>query len=129
MTPTSSMPTNATAFNGVPALGDCMQMQARFNFAQHLLSTNAQRGDKTAFIGDGATLSYGELHTQVQQFASGLLAMGLHPEERVLLYAQDSIDWPVAFLPLSSPTYSSVIPHLMRDPFRRAWMDAESSSA
>ena len=92
------MPTNATAFNGVPALGDCMQMQARFNFAQHLLSTNAQRGDKTAFTGDGATLSYGELHTQVQQFASGLLAMGLHPEERVLLYAQDSIDWPVAFL-------------------------------
>ena len=75
-----------------------MQMQPRFNFAQHLLSVNAQRSDKTAFIGDDATLSYGELHTRVQRFASGLLALGLHPEERVLVFAQDSVDWPVAFL-------------------------------
>ena len=91
-------PAGSASFNATPEMGDCLQLEERFNFAQHLLSINAGRGRKTAFIGDTSSLSYGELQEQVQRFANGLLALGLRREERVLLFAQDTPDWPVAFL-------------------------------
>jgi benzoate-CoA ligase len=93
----TSAPTT-TGFAGIPALGDCLNMQARFNFAQHLCSVNAGRPNKVAFIADEGQLSYGELMQRVQQFAGGVLALGLRREERVLLFVQDTLDWPVAFL-------------------------------
>jgi benzoate-CoA ligase len=93
----TSAPTT-TGFAGIPELGDCLDMHARFNFAQHLCSVNAGRPHKVAFIADEGQLSYGELMQRVQQFAGGLLALGLRREERVLLFVQDTLDWPVAFL-------------------------------
>jgi len=69
-----------------------------FNFAQHLLSCNAKRATKAAFIDDHGTLSYGELDERVRRLASALKALGLRREERVLLLMQDGNDWPVSFL-------------------------------
>ena len=69
-----------------------------FNFAQHLLERNAARTGQPAYIDDTATLSYAELHDRVRRVSSGLLASGLHPEDRVLLLMHDCIDWPVSFL-------------------------------
>ncbi len=79
----------------------------QFNFAQHLIATNAQRASKTALIDDAGQLSYGELAEQVRCFAGSLRALGLQREARVLLLMQDSSDWVVAFL---GALYAGVVP-------------------
>ena len=78
-----------------------------FNFAQHLLTANAGRHSKAAFIDDLGTLAYGELDERVRRIAAGLRGLGLRREERVLLVMQDCNDWPVAFL---GAMYAGVVP-------------------
>ena len=78
-----------------------------FNFAQHLIATNAQRPDKVALIDDAGSVTYGQLAEQVRRFASGLQQLGLKREERVLLLMHDSSDWVVAFL---GALYAGVVP-------------------
>ena len=80
---------------------------ARFNFAAHLLATNAGRAGKTAFIDDLGHLTYGQLDEQVRRCAAGLRALGLRREDRVLLLMHDCSDWPVAFL---GALYAGVVP-------------------
>ncbi|MGX5648987.1 benzoate-CoA ligase family protein [Hydrogenophaga borbori] len=79
----------------------------RFNFARHLLDLNAARAGKAALIDDQGTLSYGQLADAVRRCAGALQALGLRREERVLLLAQDSSDWVVAFL---GALYAGVVP-------------------
>ncbi len=79
----------------------------RFNFAAHVLALNAGRAGKAAYIDDAGSLSYGELADRVQRFASGLAALGLRREERVLLLMLDTADWPVAFL---GCLYAGIVP-------------------
>ena len=74
------------------------QPPERFNFAQHILETNRGRAGKPAYIDDRETLSYGELDERVRRFAAGLLALGVRPEERVLVIMHDTTDMPVALL-------------------------------
>ncbi len=69
-----------------------------FNFAQHVLATNANRPTKAAFVDDLGALSYGDLDHRVRRLAGGLRALGVKREERMLLLMQDTTDWPVAFL-------------------------------
>ena len=69
-----------------------------FNFAQHLLAANVGRPAKLAFVDDAGSISYGALDERVRRLASGLRALGVKREERVLLLMQDTTDWPVAFL-------------------------------
>ncbi len=80
---------------------------ARFNFAQHILSANAGRAGKAAYIDDVAALSYGELAEQVRRVAAGLAALGVRREERVLLLMHDCSHWPVTFL---GCLYAGVVP-------------------
>ncbi len=79
----------------------------RFNFAQWLIETNAQRPNKTACIDDHGSLTYAQLTQRIQAFAGALLAAGLRREERVLLVMADSNDWPVAFL---GAIYAGIVP-------------------
>ena len=79
----------------------------RFNFARHLLSVNQARPQKTAFVDDLGSLSYGQLEERVRRVAAGLLAAGLRREERVLLLMQDCNDWPVSFL---GAIYAGLVP-------------------
>src|SRR5262245_16378890 len=79
----------------------------RFNFAQHLLTLNAARTNKTAYIDDAGRISYGELAARVQRFAGALTELGIKREERVLLLMHDNSDWPVAFL---GCLYTGVVP-------------------
>ena len=79
----------------------------RFNFARHLLSVNAARPQKVAFVDDLGSLSYGQLEERVRRVAAGLLAAGLRREERVLLLMQDCNDWPVSFL---GAIYAGLVP-------------------
>jgi benzoate-CoA ligase len=69
-----------------------------FNFAGHLLSANAGRPGKSAFIDDAGSVTYGELDERARRFAAALKARGVRREERVLILMQDGADWPVAFL-------------------------------
>jgi benzoate-CoA ligase len=93
--------THATAIEGIPALPDT------FNFAQHLLTVNAARADKPAFVDDHGTLTYGQLQERVQRVAAGLRSLGLRREERVLLLMHDCTDWPVGFL---GAMYAGLVP-------------------
>ncbi|HZZ63374.1 MAG TPA: benzoate-CoA ligase family protein [Roseiarcus sp.] len=69
-----------------------------FNFARHLLDTNASRADKVAFIDDKGALTYGGLDERARRLAAALKDGGVKREERVMLLMLDSADWPVAFL-------------------------------
>ena len=79
----------------------------RFNFAQHLLQANAQRGSKAAFVDDLGSVSYAQLDERVRRVAAGLRGLGIRREERVLLLMLDSNDWPVSFL---GAMYAGLVP-------------------
>lgn len=81
--------------------------EGRFNFAQHLLDANQQRANKTAYIDDQDSLTYGELADNIKRMASALIKAGVRREERVLLLVHDCNDWPVAFL---GAMYAGIVP-------------------
>ena len=83
------------------------ELPEKFNFAVHVLETNARRASKIAYIDDVGSLTYGELAHRVRKFAAALTHLGLRREERVLLLMLDTIDWPVAFL---GCLYAGVVP-------------------
>ena len=87
--------------------GQGLPPPARFNFADHLLETNAARAAKVAYIDDAGQLTYGALADRVRQFAAALRGLGLRRDERVLLLMLDSSDWPVVFL---GSLYAGVVP-------------------
>src|SRR5215470_2379841 len=72
----------------------------RYNAAHDLLERNLQagRGGKTAYIDDRGRYTYAELATRVNRAANALLALGIVPEQRVLLALHDTIDFPTVFL-------------------------------
>ena len=78
-----------------------------FNVAHYLLSLNAGRSGKPAFVDDVGTLTYGALEDRVRRVAAGLQAAGIKREERVMLLMQDSSDWPVSFL---GAIYAGIVP-------------------
>ncbi len=80
---------------------------AQFNFAAHLIERNVCRPAKAAFVDDHGSLSYGQLAEQVRRVASGLRALGIRREERVLLLMHDNTHWPVAFL---GAMYAGLVP-------------------
>ena len=72
----------------------------QYNAAFDLLQRNlrAGRAAKAAFIDDAGSCTFGELDQRARRFANAITALGVEPEQRVLLCMLDSIDWPVAFL-------------------------------
>ncbi len=83
------------------------QVPPFFNFAEHVLTVNAARGAKVAYVDDTATLTYGDMADRVRRMAAGLRALGLRREERVLLCMHDTVDYPVAFL---GALYAGIVP-------------------
>ena len=79
----------------------------RFNFAEHLFALNRGRAERTAYIDDRGTLSYGQLEGRARRLAAALKAAGVRREERVLLLMLDTNDWPVSFL---GCLYAGVVP-------------------
>jgi len=71
-----------------------------YNAAYDLIERNlaAGRSGKPACIDDRGVTSYGDLAERVNRFGSGLQALGLDMEHRVLLALVDTIDFPTAFL-------------------------------
>ncbi len=71
-----------------------------YNAAEDLIGRNlaAGRAGKTAYIDDAGSITFGELAERVNRFGSALAALGVEPEQRVMLVMLDTIDWPTAFL-------------------------------
>ncbi|TMG77168.1 MAG: benzoate-CoA ligase family protein [Betaproteobacteria bacterium] len=71
-----------------------------YNAAYDLLERNLAAGGaaRIAYIDDAGQYSFGQLAERVNRFGSGLQAMGLEMEHRVLLALADTIDFPTAFL-------------------------------
>ena len=63
-----------------------------FNFASHLFAANRERSERTAYIDDAGSISYGELERRARCFAAALADAGLRREERVLILMHDTID-------------------------------------
>jgi acyl-CoA synthetase (AMP-forming)/AMP-acid ligase II len=55
-------------------------------------------GDAPAYVMDGRTLTFAELHEQVRRTAAVYRRQGLGPSGRVVLWAPNSIDWVIAGL-------------------------------
>ncbi|MBI3150220.1 MAG: benzoate-CoA ligase family protein [Betaproteobacteria bacterium] len=71
-----------------------------YNAAFDLLQRNlaAGRADKTAYLDDQGSCSYGQLAEKTGRWANALAALGVRREERVFMCMLDTIDFPVAFL-------------------------------
>jgi benzoate-CoA ligase len=71
-----------------------------YNAAHDLLERNLQAGraGRLAYIDDRTRSTYAELAARVNRAGNALLALGLVPEQRVLLALHDSIDFPSVFL-------------------------------
>jgi benzoate-CoA ligase len=78
-----------------------------YNFACDVLARNAGRPQRIAYIDERGELDYGTLAARVRSFAATLAAHGLRREERILLLAHDTCDWPVGFL---GALYAGVVP-------------------
>ncbi len=66
------------------------------NAAEYLLATG--RDEAIAIESDDARISYRELRDAVARAASAWRTLGLAPDDRVLVFAPDSIDWVIAYL-------------------------------
>ncbi|KPI27187.1 benzoate-CoA ligase family [Actinobacteria bacterium OK074] len=77
-------------------------MSVPFNAATHLLDRQLARGlaDRPALIGPCSTLTYGELAARTAAASAGWRALGVRPEERVLIHAADTPETVVALLSL-----------------------------
>ena len=70
-----------------------------YNAAVDLIGRNprAGRGGKVAITDDRGSYTYDELADRVDRFANALRALGIEPEQRILLCLLDTIDFPTAF--------------------------------
>ena len=76
-----------------------VELPRNYNAVTHFVDRHLDegRGDKIAFLDDNGSYTYAELAERVSQAAGALVALGLEPEQRVLLCQLDSIDFPVVF--------------------------------
>jgi benzoate-CoA ligase family protein len=65
-----------------------------FNAADHLVARHLRDGDggRTAVVTPTRTLTYQQLHDEVVRVAAGLRALGVRPEERVLMCMVDEVE-------------------------------------
>ena len=80
-----------------------------YNAASDFVDANVARGlgEKVAFIDPERSLTYSELQACTCGFAAALRRLGLQPEERLLLLAYDTVDFPVVFFGAIRSTDSS----------------------
>ncbi|MEU9347732.1 benzoate-CoA ligase family protein [Streptomyces sp. NPDC048278] len=75
-------------------------MPELFNAADHLVDRHLREGngDRTAVVTPARSLTYAQLSTEVRRVAAGLRALGLRPEERVLMCMTDDVELFTAIL-------------------------------
>ena len=100
MTPPIASPSPAADATHAATAAAISVLPARYNAAADLLSRNlaAGRADKIAYVDDAGLLSFAALDQRCRRFAAALLHAGIRPEERLLLCALDTVDFPTVFL-------------------------------
>jgi benzoate-CoA ligase family protein len=75
-------------------------MSEPFNACVYLLDRHLEQGDgdRLALTGTTGDLTYAQLHERVLRTAAGLRAIGLLPEQRLLMFMADSSDFVTVFL-------------------------------
>ena len=97
-----------------------------FNAATYLLDRHLESGGRRiALTGPSGDITYAELHDRVVRAASGLRAIGLQPEQRVMMYMADSPEFVTVFLaamrigaipvPVSTMLHADGLAELLRD--------------
>jgi benzoate-CoA ligase family protein len=98
-----------------------------FNASEYLLDRRLAAGDggRLALTGDAGDVTYAHLHERVVRAAAGLRAIGLQPEQRVLMVMADSPEFVVVYLaamrmgavpvPVSTMTHADGLAELLRD--------------
>jgi benzoate-CoA ligase family protein len=102
-------------------------MAQLFNACDYLLDRRLAEGhgQRTALTGAAGDLSYAELHDRVCRTAAGLRAIGLQPEQRVLMLMADSPQFVIVYLaamrmgaipvPVSTMLHADGVAELLRD--------------
>jgi benzoate-CoA ligase family protein len=102
-------------------------MAQLFNACEYLLDRRLAAGDgqRIALTGPAGDMSYAQLHDRVCRTAAGLRAIGLQPEQRLLMVMADSPHFAVVYLaamrvgaipvPVSTMLHAVGIAELLRD--------------
>jgi benzoate-CoA ligase family protein len=102
-------------------------MAQLFNASEYLLDRRLAAGDagRVALTGPAGDLTYAELWDRVRRTAAGLRAVGVQPEQRILMVMADSPQFAVVYLaamragaipvPVSTMLRSDGIAELLRD--------------
>ncbi len=102
-------------------------MAQLFNASEYLLDRRlaAGDGDRLALTGPGGDVSYAELAERVRRTAAGLRAVGVRPEQRIVMVMADSPHFAVVYLaamrvgaipvPVSTMLRADGIAELLRD--------------
>ena len=73
-------------------------MSAIQTIAEQFISVAQRRQDHTGVIYLGTRYTYGRIREMADSFAAAMLAKGLKPGQRVVIYVPNSIQWVVAWL-------------------------------
>ena len=107
--------------------GTQLNASTGFNASTYLLDRHLDRGngDRLALTGVAGDVTYAQLHDRVTRAAAGLRAIGLLPEQRLLIFMADSPDFVVLFLaalrigavpvPVSTMLHADGLAELLRD--------------
>jgi benzoate-CoA ligase family protein len=102
-------------------------MEQLFNACEYLLDRRLAAGDgqRTALTGPAGEFSYARLHDRVCRTAAGLRAVGVQPEQRILMVMSDSPAFVVVYLaamrvgaipvPVSTMLRADGVAELLRD--------------
>jgi benzoate-CoA ligase len=102
-------------------------MAQLFNACEYLLDRRLAAGDgqRTALTGPAGVFSYAQLHDRVCRTAAGLRAVGVQPEQRILMVMSDSPAFVVVYLaamrvgaipvPVSTMLRADGVAELLRD--------------
>ncbi len=98
-----------------------------FNASTYLLDKHIDNGEgsRLALTGVHGELTYAQLHDRVRRTATGLRAVGLQPEQRLLMFMADSPDFVTVYLaalrigavpvPVSTMLHAGDLAELLRD--------------
>src|SRR5258706_4319944 len=82
-----------------PPLVEAALQRRAYNAVADFVDENVARGlgDKVALMDSTRSLTYAQLQELSYRFAAGLAVLGLRAENRLMLVAHDTVDYPVAF--------------------------------